>query len=167
MAKDDTNLSDELAEIFQNSVPNTITAIEDKIIEASAEPIPDDETVPVIVTPITPILKKEISELADEDFEKVRDNLKIIMDIGKESLERLSNLAINSNDPRVYRVLGELIKSVSESTRELIDLHKKKQELENEKAPKAPTINNNLILTTEELIKMIKMASKEPEKETT
>ena len=61
---------------------------------------------------------------------------------------------------------GQLIKSVSDATDKLMDLHKKLKDVEEEKASKGPnTVNNSLFVgSTAELAKMLKSVNLEDNK---
>ncbi len=67
---------------------------------------------------------RPIQQYINNDFEYARKNLKEIIELGRESLENLVDLANQSQHPRFFEVTSQLIKSLSETTKELIELHK-------------------------------------------
>ena len=78
-------------------------------------------------------------------------------------MDDMLNVAQQMQHPRAYEVLATLIKTLSDTNKDLLDLHKKKRELEigdDSQGPK--TINNNLFVgSTAELQKLLKNNGKE------
>jgi hypothetical protein len=68
-------------------------------------------------------------------------------------------LAKNSEHPRTYEVAGQLIKTVSDVAKDLMDLQKKAKELKKDDpdGPRNITTNNNVVFagSTAELMKML------------
>lgn len=103
-----------------------------------------------------------------EDYRKVRTTLKGLIDNGADAIDKLLNL--NSDNPRAYEVLSGLIKNVSDVAKNLLEIQKIKQDIENPKntPPKKPeedggTINNITIYrgSTADLSKAIEEADEE------
>lgn len=92
------------------------------------------------------------------DFEHVRRNLYDLIEKGARSLDELSAIADQSQNPRSYEVLSGMIKTLVDTNKDLLDIHEKKKKIlskENENASK--TVNNNLYVgSTSELLKMIR-----------
>jgi hypothetical protein len=109
--------------------------------------------------------KERISEL-NEDIKAARDNLSFLIKIGKDAADELQNLAIESEEPRMYEVFSELINSISSVTKEMISLHKVRSDIiRNEFERKRPvkeeiknlTQNNTTVyLNTTDVIKAIR-----------
>jgi len=113
----------------------------------------DDKTgKDVVVVEETKDIAKIIAdadEITEEDFEYIRDNLKEIIDTGKVALEELVEVARQSQHPRAYEVLSTLMKTLTDTNRELLDSHKKKKDIVKEKPKNGPgTINNHLFVGT-------------------
>ena len=66
----------------------------------------------------------EVKEKSDKDFDLARENLKELIDTGKDSLETLTQLASESESPRAFEVLSGLIKTLTETNEKLIQSHK-------------------------------------------
>lgn len=98
-----------------------------------------------------------------DDFEYARGNMINIIEKGNEALDGILNVADQSQNPRSYEVVATLIKTMAETNKDLLELTKKKRDLQNEHGnPK--TINNNLFVgSTAELQKLLK--NNEPTKE--
>jgi len=108
-----------------------------------------------------PPLEKEIEVIKkqpdyEDDFEYARGNLLNIIEKGAEALDGILDVAGQSQHPRSYEVAANLIKTMSEVNKDLLELSKRKQELSGE-AGNAKTINNNLFVgSTAELQKFLK-----------
>jgi hypothetical protein len=93
---------------------------------------------------------------AEEDYDYARANLKDAIDRGNEALEQLIDIADQSQHPRAYEVISTLINTIVSANKDLLDLAKKKKDITAADKKEGPqTINNNLILTTAELQKLI------------
>ena len=93
----------------------------------------------------------------DVDFETGRKNLYNLIDKGNEAIDGILELAKEGEHPRAYEVAGQLIKTVSEVSQNLLDLQdklKKVKEVPNN-APKNVT-NALFVGSTTELHKMLK-----------
>ena len=93
----------------------------------------------------------------DIDFETGRKNLYNLIDKGNEAIDGILNLAKEGEHPRAYEVAGQLIKTVSEVSQNLLDLQdklKKVKEIPNT-GPKNVT-NALFVGSTTELQKMLK-----------
>jgi len=61
----------------------------------------------------------------DIDFETGRKNLYNLLDKGNEAIDGILNLAKEGEHPRAYEVAGQLIKTVSEVSQNLLDIQEK------------------------------------------
>lgn len=105
-----------------------------------------------IEAPQTEIVKVE--ELSEIDIAKA--NLLQITEIGNKSLKQLYNLAIATDDPRVYRALSELMGTVAGANREIIELYKVKNDASRAAGPAQNVTNNTLFVgSSAELNKFI------------
>ncbi len=96
----------------------------------------------------------------DQDFERVRRDLFDLSTQGEEAIELMMELARESEHPRAFEVLGQLIKQNAEIGEKVLKLHKSKKEQDKEDVPaiaqQAPTNNNVFIGSTAELQKMLR-----------
>ena len=94
----------------------------------------------------------------EKDYEYTRGNLYSIIEKGQEAINGILELAQESEMPRAYEVVGQLIKSVSDATDKLMDLQKKLKDVNEEQQQKGPnTVNNALFVgSTSELAKLLK-----------
>ncbi len=126
-----------------------------------------DVEVVEVLNPPSP-LKPANSELLDDDgqmkrdFEYTRENIMTIIETGNKSLEELFDLARQAQNARAFEVIASLIKTLADANKDLLDLHKKSQELDPESVSNAKTVNQNLFVgSTKELMQMIKDADKD------
>lgn len=94
----------------------------------------------------------------DNDFEYARSNLYQVIEHGSNALSDLLEVAQQSQHPRAYEVVANLVKTLADANVTLLDITKKKQDINNEAHGRAPsTVNNNLFVgSTGELQKLIK-----------
>jgi hypothetical protein len=115
--------------------------------------VEDEETLPA-----------ELSTLADEniqDIEKARKNIQNIIEKGDDALKEMMDLAKQSESPRAFEVASTLMKTLLDANKDFVDMStKKKYAVEEKNGPKEAAqtnvVNNNLILSTADLLKMIK-----------
>ena len=93
----------------------------------------------------------------DIDFETGRKNLYNLLDKGNEAIDGILSLAKEGEHPRAYEVAGQLIKTVSEVSQNLLDLQEKLKKIKDvpDKGPKNVT-NALFVGSTTELQKMLK-----------
>ena len=97
----------------------------------------------------------------DADFERVRRDLFDLSTQGEEAIELMMELARESEHPRAFEVLGQLIKQNAEIGEKVLKLHKSKKEQDKTDEPIAlaqqgATNNNVFIGSTAELQKMLR-----------
>jgi hypothetical protein len=103
---------------------------------------------------IRSIQSKDHSEL---DYDYIRGTLYNLIEKGQEAATSLLELAQDGQQPRAYEVFGQLIKSVSDSTDKLMDIHQKVKELKKEEKSGPKNVTNALFIgSTAELQKLLK-----------
>ena len=107
------------------------------------------------------IVKADEASIVDEvkkDYDYTRGNLYSLIEKGQEAINGIMEVAGETASPRAYEVAGQLIKSVSDTTDKLADLHKKVKEIEEDNPKKQNTVTNNALFvgSTSELSKMLK-----------
>lgn len=116
----------------------------DKIISDALDIAHFDETAEVI-----------INEKGD-DYEFARNNMRSILEKGSVALDKMLDVADLSQHPRAYEVVSTLIKSLSDTNKDLLELAEKKNRIDKAKSQvENQTINNNLYISTSELLKLI------------
>ena len=94
----------------------------------------------------------------ESDYDTTRLNLLTILNKGQEALNHALEIAKQSEHPRAFEVVGNLMKQQADINQQLLDLHQQKQKLEGKKEERAPGVQNNSIYvgSTTELNKLIK-----------
>lgn len=80
----------------------------------------------------------------DADFGYVRDNIKGLIDNGSCAIEEILKVAKAGDSPRAYEVLGQLLKTVSEMNKDLIELYQKTKAAKKEDIKVNHTTNNSI-----------------------
>jgi hypothetical protein len=105
-----------------------------------------------------------VNEKIESDYDTTRNNLRVLLQQGQEALQKSLDVAMQSEHPRAFEVVGNLMKQLAEVNQQLMDLHQQKQKLdEPSKAEKAKQVTNNnaiFVGSTAELNKLIKNMSK-------
>tara|TARA_Y100000816_G_scaffold55777_1_gene36255 strand:+ start:1377 stop:1754 length:378 start_codon:yes stop_codon:yes gene_type:complete len=94
----------------------------------------------------------------DNDYKYSRDTYYELVEKGKQSLELMIEVARESEHPRAFEVLSGMIKNISDVNDRLMDLNKKKKDLDRKEEIKniANTTNNLFVGSTSELQKILK-----------
>jgi len=71
-------------------------------------------------------------EDADKDYRSVRGNLYSIISKGNEAIDGILEVAQEGDSPRAYEVAAQMIKTVAEANKDLLDLHKKMKDIKKE-----------------------------------
>jgi hypothetical protein len=123
----------------------------DKIFDI--EPQSPAENLPAIA----PETGKNIDQ--EDDYQLARSTLRNLIYKSENTLDDMIELAKNSEHPRTYEVAGQLIKTVSDVAKDLIELQKKVKDLKDGDSVSAKNVTNNNVVfagSTAELFKMLK-----------
>lgn len=124
----------------------------------NTEPMPsEDANLPMAL----PQNKPGLSDDQQDDFDLARETLRSLIHKGQNTLDDLVELAKNSEHPRNYEVAGQIMKTLSDTAKDLLELQKRAQAL---KQPDEVTPNkqigtqNNIVFTgsTTDLMKMLR-----------
>jgi len=116
----------------------------------------------------TEIVKSETNKDSDTDYNLVRKNLKNLIKQSEAAIEGILDVASESESPRAYEVVSQLIHSSLDANGKLLDIHKKMKDLnkEDEKSgPKSITNNSIYVGSTAELQKFLAERKKSKELE--
>ena len=90
------------------------------------------------------------------DYEYSRDTYYELLEKGKDNLETMMQVARESEHPRAFEVLSNMIKNLSDVNDKLMDLNKKNKDLE-EPLRQVENQQNNIFLgSTADLQKLLK-----------
>jgi|TARA_Y100000741_G_C18121181_1_gene505124 Terminase DNA packaging enzyme. len=116
-----------------------------------------DSSVPVVVNE---------DDTKDNDFQYARENLYDIIEKGRDAMGELLEIAKAEESPRAFEVFGQLLKNMTDTQGTLMELHQKKQKLEDagdrQEVTKAQNVTNALFVgSTADLLKLVKKETKE------
>jgi len=116
------------------------------------------ENLPKVTRGVPPRVMPEINGMEeDTDFRYTRENLYNLLERGQDAVEELLEIAKQSEHPRAFEVVGQLIGKLTETNKELMGLHKTKKELSIEKSGGDVNVNNAVFVgSTAELQKLLK-----------
>jgi|TARA_R110000822_G_scaffold142939_4_gene281083 hypothetical protein len=100
----------------------------------------------------------------DDDYNYTRANLYNILEKGRESLDLMIEVARQSEHPRAFEVLSNMMKQMAEINEKLTDLNKKQKSMKEEKEDMGnrKVTNNNLFIgSSVELQRLLKQNSDE------
>ena len=98
-----------------------------------------------------------------DDYDATRKNLHVLLMQGQDALVNALEVAKQSEHPRAFEVVGNLVKQLADVNQQLMDLHKQKQQIDNPKGSKSEkNVTNNSIFvgSTAELNKLISNMNK-------
>ena len=93
----------------------------------------------------------------DIDYNYARENYYNLIERNQDAVEEMLEIAKQSEHPRAFEVVGQLIKSGLDANKELMALHKTKKELSIEKSTQTLVNNAVFVGSTAELQKLLKV----------
>jgi hypothetical protein len=123
--------------------------------ELAAKPVEIvEEILPAVVT-------NDEDDENIKDLAKVRENIEEVIEIGNEAVREMLEIAKQSESARSFEVVSTLMKTLLDANKDFADASTKKKFAKEEiNAPKEAaqtnTVNNNLIVSTADLLKMLK-----------
>ena len=124
----------------------------DEILEITSL-VPTPEMAPEPPARIIPKSGKD----DDIDYNYARENYYNLIERNQDAVEEMLEIAKQSEHPRAFEVVGQLIKSGLDANKELMALHKTKKELSIEKGPTQVTNQAVFVGSTAELQKLLKV----------
>jgi hypothetical protein len=91
-----------------------------------------------------PITKEKMDKDVQSDYNQVRGNLKNLISTGKDAIDGILNVAVESDAPRAYEVASQMIKTVAEMNKDLIELHQKMKNITKEEIEINSTTNQSI-----------------------
>tara|TARA_B100001093_G_scaffold333037_1_gene318022 strand:+ start:10719 stop:11141 length:423 start_codon:yes stop_codon:yes gene_type:complete len=106
--------------------------------------------------------QEDIIHDTETDVHLVRETLKDLIGKSTEALEHLSVIASETEHPRAFEVLSNMIKQTGDLTGELLDVQKKRKDITQGKDAMSNTTTNNAIFvgSTQELQKALRKTKK-------
>ncbi len=103
-------------------------------------------------------LKQSGEEKVDKDYVQVRQNLYDLIDTGKDAIQNILDVAKAGDSPRAYEVVSQMLKTVSEMNKDVLDVHDKVKKIKEDKynlTQKNTTNNTIYVGSTSELQDLI------------
>ena len=112
------------------------------------------------LTPVdnkTEVVKVEPAEdqKLENDFQYARENLYNIIERGTDALNGIVDLANQSQHPRSFEVVADLVRTLSGANKDLLDIQKKMKDLDPDKHKPQKVENNLFIGSTKELTDLL------------
>ena len=83
---------------------------------------------------------------SEKDYWLVRKNMKELISTGEDAVEGILKVALEGDSPRAYEVAAQMIKTVAETNKDLVDLHQKMKNINKEEINVHNTTNNSLYI---------------------
>jgi len=98
-----------------------------------------------------------------DDYALRRKTLHNLVDTGQEALTHMMLVAKESDHPRAFEVVGQLMKTTSDMVADLTKLQIEMNKIESEKGGSSKVVNNNSVFVgnTNELLEMLKGKNRE------
>ena len=103
-------------------------------------------------------LSKSSEHDQENDYDLARQTLRNLIIKGEGTLDDMINFARNSEHPRAYEVTGQLIKTMADTAKDLLNIHKQVKDIKGKESvnPQIGTQNNVVFAgSTEDLLKML------------
>lgn len=116
-----------------------ITEYSDFTLDASAGGLPATAE----STDMQPYTSALVDSL-ENDFNLSRDTIKHVLDDAENVIEAVKELAMQSDSPRAFEVLANMIKTYADVSKDLVDIHEKRMKLEEKQnGGSGPEVQNN------------------------
>lgn len=123
-----------------------------------AEPEEEQPAASVIPRDAAPPEDKDV----DTDYRYARENLYNVIERGSDALNNLVDIANQSESPRAYEIVGQLVKTLADANKDLLEVQKKVKTLKDESKSGTTNVTNALFVgNTTELQKLIKDRKKD------
>jgi hypothetical protein len=130
-------------------IDDSLSEVFDLMPQTKPTEVIDNTTGEIVTTPEGKI---------ENDYEHARDNLRELLITGQNALMHALEVAKQSEHPRAFEVVGNLMKQLADVNQQLMDIHQQKQKIDTANGKVADKVINNAVFvgSTAELSKMIK-----------
>lgn len=107
--------------------------------------------------PIDAVIEAKPIDPKKDDFDLARETLVNLIAQNQDALDNLIHIAKNSESARTFEVAGQLIKTQADIAKDLMELHKRKKDLDGDSGKNNIKQQNNILFSgsTAELMKML------------
>lgn len=139
---------DDLFGTETTKIPEPVEVIEVEILPATT------------TTSAVPAVIESTGDDIEDDYNVARNKLNELIDTSQRALEGMLNVALASDSPRAYEVVGQLIKTTGDTAKDLMDLQARKKKVlqdDNKKSQQIDTQNNIIFSgSTQDLLRALK-----------
>jgi hypothetical protein len=99
------------------------------------------------------------NNVVETDSDYARTNIKSLIDAGAEAIKELAVVARDSQHPRAYEVMANMLKHLTDMNKDLLEIQKRKQDLTGVKESGSKDVNIDkavFVGSTAELMKLLK-----------
>lgn len=115
----------------------------------------------IVSTPSEKLSPKETDDV-DTDYQYARENLYNVIERGSDALNTLVEIANQSESPRAFEIVGQLVKTLADANKDLLEVQNKVKKLKEETDKGPQNVTNALFIgNTTELQKLIKDRKKD------
>jgi len=129
--------------------------IDMKKLNETLSEVLDLEPIETTATEIVPVTNTVVND--DADF--ARQNIRELIEKGNLAVDGILNVAKESEHPRAYEVAANLIKNLSDLNKDLMEIQKRKKDLDPQAAKRSGDVNVDkavFVGSTTELVKFLK-----------
>ena len=104
---------------------------------------------------VVPVDEPKVNPEMENDFKYARENLYNIIERVSDALNGIVDLAQQSQHPRSFEVVADLVRTLSTANKDLLDLQKKMKDLQPEEKKNQKVTNNLFVGTTKDLTDLL------------
>jgi hypothetical protein len=134
---------------------NNIDEKLNKVLDIEILPQSDNNEISIIET--LPDIDEGRDVQIKNDYNHARNTLHNLIRNGEDSISSILSLAKESEHPRAFEVVSQLLKTTGELTKELVILQKNMDKLDIKDSTRKNVVNNNVFVgNTKDFLKMMK-----------
>jgi hypothetical protein len=134
---------------------NNIDEKLNKVLDIEILPQSDNNEISIIET--LPDIDEGRDVQIKNDYNHARNTLHNLIRNGEDSISSIISLAKESEHPRAFEVVSQLLKTTGELTKELVILQKNMDKLDIKDSTRKNVVNNNVFVgNTKDFLKMMK-----------
>ena len=142
--------------IAENLGLRPLAEIREDELEQDTLPVEVDEDASMVIEHEVPIDDENLKDLT-----KVRENIEGVIALGNEAVREMLEIAKQSESARGFEVVSTLMKTLHDANKDFADVSTKKKFAKEEimgprENAQTNVTNNNLIVSTADLLKMLK-----------
>ena len=104
---------------------------------------------------VVPVDEPKVNPEMENDFKYAWEYIYNIIERGSDALNGIVDLAQQSQHPRSFEVVADLVRTLSTANKDLLDLQKKMKDLQPEEKKNQKVTNNLFVGTTKDLTDLL------------